>query len=486
MLHLDKSSKTPLYEQIYDQVVERIVSDVYASGTRLSSIRDLAGTLQCSCNTVTTAYKMLIQEGFVISQPGSGYYITSDKLFLQRFKQEMSSSESLVDQRSSNHEDEALIDARREDCLDDAAAAFDFTYRNLEPGSFPQLEWKSLIDDVLLSPIAVSCNFYANADGESHLREVIARHIAVSRGIHCRPDQIIIQGGTQAALHNLTLLFDAKNDSVAMENPGYIGARSVFERCGFKVVPCSVLDDETSFAEAVACSGAKLAYTTPSNQFPMGMVMQEKVRRQLLSWAEQTGAYVIEDDYCYELNYRNKVQPALATLDTQGRVIYMGTFSKSLSPAMRVNFMVLPDALLERWKRIFREAYSAVNWLAQETLARYLESGHYSRHIRRVQLRNKKKYETLKNAIESYMGDRVDIIEGGAGLHVLVVVKDGGTQDELIATAHSAGVAVYGTDRYWMTHPHPLRSCVLIGFSLIEEERIRPGIKRLAQAWFDV
>lgn len=484
MLNLDKSSETPLYEQIYGQVVERIVDDVYAPETRLPSIRDLAGTLQCSRNTVTTAYKMLVQEGFVVSQPGSGYYITGDRLLLQRFKQEASSFELLPGEEPRRLVDEALVDARKEDCFDDAAAMYDFTYRNLEPGSFPQLEWKGLVDDVLLSPIAVSCNFYANADGESRLREVLARYIAVSRGIHCRPDQIIVQGGTQAALHNLILLFDARVDPVAMEDPGYIGARSVFERGGFRVVPCSVLDDGISFADAVARSGAKLAYTTPSNQFPMGMVMQEKVRRQLLAWAEETDAYVIEDDYCHELNYRNKVQPALATLDTQGRVIYMGTFSKSLSPAMRVNFMVLPDALLERWTRVFSEAYSAVNWIAQETLARYLESGRYSRHIRRIQLRNKKKYEALKSAIATYMGDRVDVIEGGAGLHVLVAVKDGRAQDELIALAHSVGVAVYGTDKYWITHPHPLKSCVLIGFSFIEEQEIRLGIKRLARAWF--
>lgn len=246
-----------------------------------------------------------------------------------------------------------------------------------------------------------------------------------------------------------------------------------------------MFDDTICFADAVEHSGAKLVYTTPSNQFPMGTVMREEERRQLLAWAHRTDSYIIEDDYCYELNYRNKIQPALRELDEHDRVIYMGTFSKSLSPALRVNFIVLPDVLLKQWRTCFYEAYSAVSWLTQEVLARYLESGRYSRHIRRVQLRNKRKYEALKDALESYMGNRVNVMEGGSGLHMLVEVKDGRPQDELIALARSAGIAVYDTEKYCMTHPHPLTSCVLIGFSVIEEQLIRPGIKRLTQAWFD-
>lgn len=488
MLRLDKTSKTPLYEQIYDQIVERIASDIYVSGTRLPSIRDLAGSLQCSCNTVSAAYKLLIQEGFVTSQPGSGFYITGDGLLLDRIKLERKSSEALRPQGADACEN-ALVASEFEyadptDDADDPSIVFDFTYRNLEPGSFPQLEWKALNDDVLLSPIAVSCNFYTDSEGEFHLREAIARHIAVSRDIHCRPDQIIIQDGTQPALQNLLMLFDAHADSVAMENPGYTGSRLVFERCGFDTIPCPVIDDETWFVDAVEGSGAKLVYTTPSNQFPMGTVMREEERRHLLAWAHKTDAYIIEDDYCYELNYRNKVQPALRTLDEHDRVIYMGTFSKSLSPALRINFMILPDALLGRWRCCFDEAYSAVNWLTQEVLARYLESDRYNRHIRRVLLRNKRKHETLKDALRSYMGDRINVMEGGSGLHMLVEVKDGRSQGDLIASARSAGVNVYDTDKYWMTHPHPLKSCVLIGFSAIEEQLIRPGIKRLAQAWF--
>lgn len=486
MLRLDKSSQKPLYEQIYAQVVKRIVDGTYVPGTRLPSIRDLAGSLQCSCNTVSAAYKLLIQEGFVVSHPGSGFYITDDKLLIERIKLEEGSSETLGRRDTGSLGGKTSPSrSRQQDSASDVPVVFDFTYRNLEPGTFPQLEWKALTDDVLLSPIAVSCNFYTDSEGEFHLREAIARRIAVSRDIHCRPEQIIIQDGTQPALQNLLMLFDANIDAVAMENPGYTGTRLVFERCGFNTIPCPVVDHEILFADAVESSNAKLVYTTPSNQFPMGTVMRGEERRRLLAWAYKTDAYIIEDDYCYELNYRNKVQPALRTLDKHDRVIYMGTFSKSLSPALRINFMILPDALLKRWRERFDEAYSAVNWLTQEVLARYLESHRYSRHIRRMLLRNKRKYEALKHALKTYMGDRVNVFEGGAGLHMLVEVKDGRPQDELIALARSVGIAVHDTDKYWMTHPHPLDSCVLIGFSTIEEQLIDPGIQRLAQVWFN-
>lgn len=486
LLRLDKSSKTPLYEQIYKQIIERIIDGIYAPGTRLSSIRDLAGSLQCSCNTVSAAYKLLIQEGFAVSQPGSGFYITDDGLFLERVKLERRSIDALGTQDDGSIEkNRARLKSKKADNANVSPVIFDFTYRNLEPGSFPQLEWKALNDDVLLSPIAVSCNRYTDSEGEFHLREAIARHLAVSRDIHCRPEQIIIQDGTQPALQNLLMLFDDKDDSVAMENPGYTGARLVFERCGFDTIPCPVIDDEIWFVDAVKGSDARLVYTTPSNQFPMGSVMSEEERRRLLRWACKADAYIIEDDYCYELNYRNKVQPALRTLDEHDRVIYMGTFSKSLSPALRINFMILPDALLRKWRSCFDEAYSAVNWLTQEVLARYLESDRYSRHIRRILLRNKRKYETLKDALAACMGNRVNVMEGGSGLHMLVEANNGVPQEELIALARSVGVAVYDTDKYWMTHPHPMNSCVLIGFSAIEEQLIRPGIERLAQVWFD-
>ena len=422
-----------------------------------------------------------------MSQPGSGFYVTEDLLLLDRIRLERSSL-SIFDSKPENVlSREACALTSNPSCkgtMDENLKLYDFTYRNLEPGSFPSLEWKALVDDVLLSPVAAACNSYNDSIGEFHLREEIARHIAFSRGVHCDSDQIVIQGGTQPALQNLLMLFDPTLDSVAMENPGYVGARMVFERCGFNAVPCSVIAGESDYVQSVEASNAKIAYTTPSNQFPMGTVLSSSNRKRLLSWAHSTDAYIVEDDYCHELDFQNDMHLALAALDGCERVIYMGTFSKSLSPALRINYLVLPYTLLEIWRTCFKEAYPAVNWLTQETLARYLESDRYSRHIRRMLLRNKKKHEELLNALIEFMGDRINIVQSSAGLHMLVETKDSRSQDELIDSARLAGVKVYGTENYWMTYPHPLENCILIGFSSIRLEHIRPGIERLADAWF--
>ncbi|MBQ3106068.1 MAG: aminotransferase class I/II-fold pyridoxal phosphate-dependent enzyme, partial [Eggerthellaceae bacterium] len=170
--------------------------------------------------------------------------------------------------------------------------------------------------------------------------------------------------------------------------------------------------------------------------------------------------------------------------DRHGRVIYMGTFSKSLSPALRINYLILPPTILERWQHVFSNAYACVPWLSQAVLLRCLKSDQRTRQLRRTQTRCRKKYEALMNALRTYMGDRVDIMTNGAGLHLLVNVKDGRSQGELAALAREAGVRVYPTERYWLREENVMESCMLVGFSAIEEENIEPGIRTLAQAWF--
>lgn len=475
MIQLDPRSEIPLYEQIYRQILADIKEGVYPAGYMLPSIRNLSTTLRCSRNTVGAAYRMLVQEGFVESRPGSGYIVSEH--YLSDLALSLKGKAQVGDASE-------IIEVKQEDIHPLKEALYDFTYGNLQPGTFPTLVWKHLMDEVLLSSEAEQANFYTNNEGEMELREEICRVLTRRRGIRCSPEQIIIQGGTQASLQNLLLLFDPQSDVVAMEEPGYDGARVVFERCQFELAPCPVGLTHKDYLDAVAESHARLIYTTPSNQFPLGLVMNQEMRLELLQWAHDNDAYIIEDDYCYEFNYREQPQAALRTLDHWDRVIYMGTFSKSLSPSLRINFLVLPEKLHERWKTKYYNAYPAVTWLGQKVLARFLASNYSERHINRVQTKARNKYVALMEALAEYMGDRVEVIESGAGLHVLVNVKDGRSQAELIASAREKGVRVYGTDRYWMQENHPLASCILLGFSFIDEAMIRPGIEVLTKAWF--
>lgn len=464
-MHLDDRLDTPLYQQLFDQLRHRIEEGGQPEGSRLPPIRSMAADLGCARNTVENAYALLVQEGYVKSRPGSGY-IVQNVAFLQ------------VDADRSQAPGEKLLGA------DENRVRYDFTYGNLEPGTFPAAAWRAITDDILLSVEHTGCDAYNDPFGEEALRSAIAWRLATQRGIDCTPSQIIIQGGTQTSMQNLLALFDGARDVVAMEDPGYDGVRTVVERARFALAPCRVGAGADVFRADLEASGARLAYLTPSSQFPTCSVMPTDTREAVLKWAERHDAYLLEDDYCRDFRYRERSLPPLASMDRRGRVIYMGTFSKSLSPALRINYLVLPEPLRDRWREAFASSYSPVPWLNQQVLARFMTDGSWDRHLRRVQAKNRRKYETLTRVLRATMGNDVEMLENGTGLHLLVRVRDGRPQDELVRQAAEADVAVYPTKKYWTDPARHVSSTVLVGFSSIAEDDIEPGIRALAAAWF--
>ena len=464
-MHLDDRLDTPLYQQLFDQLRHRIEEGGQPEGSRLPPIRSMAADLGCARNTVENAYALLAQEGYVKSRPGSGY-IVQNVAFLQ------------VDADRSQAPGEKLLGA------DENRVRYDFTYGNLEPGTFPAAAWRAITDDILLSVERTGCDAYNDPFGEEALRSAIAWRLATQRGIDCTPSQIIIQGGTQTSMQNLLALFDGARDVVAMEDPGYDGVRTVVERARFALAPCRVGAGADVFRADLEASGARLAYLTPSSQFPTCSVMPTDTREAVLKWAERHDAYLLEDDYCRDFRYRERSLPPLASMDRRGRVIYMGTFSKSLSPALRINYLVLPEPLRDRWREAFASSYSPVPWLNQQVLARFMADGSWDRHLRRVQAKNRRKYETLTRVLRATMGNDVEMLENGTGLHLLVRVRDGRPQDELVRQAAEADVAVYPTKKYWTDPARHVSSTVLVGFSSIAEDDIEPGIRALAAAWF--
>lgn len=468
-MQLDESSSLPLYRQIYDSIRTGIASGSYPPGAKLPSIRGLAEELQCSRNTVDAAYSLLVEEGFAASRPGSGYRVL-DLPHLVPIPEDPIHGSATSPAHPISSPNPAL--------------RYDFSYGNLEPGTFPASAWRSIIDDLLLSVESRFCDTYTDPAGEWELRQQIAWRLNSGRNMDCTADQIIIQAGTAASIQNLLTLFDNNTDTVCMEEPGYDGARQVFSRSAFSVAPCRVYGAPENFFNDLEAARPRLLYVTPSSQFPTCQVMPIKMRARLIAWAEANNTYILEDDYCRDFRYRERPLPPLQSMDQSGRVIYMGTFSKSLSPALRMNYLVLPPRLLERWHEKFRDAYPTVPWLSQAACARFMANGQWDSHLRRLQMKNLRKYTTLLEALQSTMGQKVDVLENGSGLHLLVDTKDGRSQEELLALARSAGVIAYGTERYWMTKDHPMKSCILVGFSAIREEDIAPGIAALAKAWF--
>jgi GntR family transcriptional regulator/MocR family aminotransferase len=509
MIAIDHGSSTPLYRQIYEQIRSLIMDGSYPAGSKLPPIRKLGEELTISRNTVEAAYLQLSSEGYVNSRTGSGFTVEtldlrpelpvarvseSSENFKTRlaqtglwdepetgFSKKLSRSSTAIvgDIKGSGDDSLALVSTSSIPEI-----SYDFTYGNLEGLSFPAQIWRRLATEVLLGSEADQASVYNDGLGERELRVQIANYLKINAGVHCHPAQIVIQAGTQSSLQNLLTLFDPLRDVIAMEEPGYSGVRAVFENNRFRLFPVPVYQGGGAFIDALYNSHSRLAYCTPSNQFPTGKILSLSARQQLLKWASEQNAFIIEDDYCREYRYNTGPLPSLQSLDHGDRVIYMGTFSKSLSPALRINYLVLPPELLFEWNRHFENYYSAVPWLSQAVLAKYMQEGFWEKRLRKMQAINKHKYLALKGSLEHYMDKKVDIFENGSGLHLLVGDRQRRHQNELIELAAKQGVKVYGTQQYWMSERHPMENFVLIGFSAIAKNDIAPGIAALDRAWY--
>ena len=475
-MNINFTATKALYLQIYDQFKHEIMEGIYSAGQRLPSIRKLADELGVARNTVEAAYRQLLQEGFVSSKTGSGYKVEQLNLHERRFS--ISVNES-VDTYNS-HEKQLIANTQNLS----QTFKYDFCYGDLESGSFPGDTWRKLTADALQSTEARGASCYNDNQGDYLLRLNIANHLRKSRGVRCFPEQVVVQAGTQASILNLMQLFDPALHMVAMEEPGYDAARVAFEQSRFEIIPCPVYNGFGTYIRSLAASDAKLCFVTPSNQFPTGGNIPMRARLQLLDWARASDAYILEDDYCREFRYNAHPVPSLQSLDTSHRVIYMGTFSKVLSPALRMSYLILPPELLAQWQEHFRKSAPTVPWLTQVVLRRFVEQGHWEKFIRRARTRNRQKHETLIQAMNKYLRDRVELVENGAGLHLLVRVRDGRSQEELVRLAAAGDVGVYETNRYWMTDSPARGNYILLGFSAIKKEDIEPGIKALAKAWF--
>lgn len=471
---IDRSLKTPAYRQLYFQISECIEKGKILSGEKLPKIRELASNLGIARNTVEAAYKQLALEGYAKGHRGIGYVVEDLDL-------------SVFDGNASGRSDSALIEASENvrnifPLGSDLGCKYDFAYGNKDLGALPIDIMRAMADKAFRANNFESASLYMDPFGLYGLRKEIAKYVYKKRDIRCVPEQVVIQSGTQAALRKLASLFSERDACVAVEDPGYSIARDAFVEEGYKIEPLPVHMDEANVIERLQNSDAKLAVVTPSNQFPLGFVMSLSMRLKLIDWARKKDAYIIEDDYCCEFRYESSPSPALRAID-KDNTIYLGTMSKILTPAIRISYIILPAALLERWNKRFPSDLCAVPWLEQEMLRLFLESNTWDRYERSTVNTYRKRHDILARSLKSEMGDLVDVLDEGAGLHLLVVDKYERTQEELIELARRKNVRVYPTEQYWTTDPHPMKSSILIGFSKITEEEIPKGIKQLAKAW---
>lgn len=459
---LDSKTNEPLYLQLYQYFREEIQSGGIPSFKRLPSIRELADDLHVSKTTVQTAYQQLLAEGYIESKERSGYFVVEiEKEPFGNMPHVSQPSPSF--KKPSSAQKEMLID---------------FYLSGTDVNHFPFDKWKTCMNQSL-DPDFLS---YGDKQGESGLRAALSDYLRQARAVNCTAEQIVMSAGTQTTVRLLCQLIGMDGKKIAMEEPGYQGVRHVFQELGFEVVPIKLEQDGIHLDE-LKKSGAKVVYITPSHQYPLGMVMPITKRIKLLQWAEENGGLIIEDDYDGEFRYHGKPIPSLQGLDTHGNVIYAGTFSKSLMPAIRMSYFVLPTKLVNIFQEKMNVYDQTVSRLHQRSLQLFMESGEWHRHIRRMKKIYEKKHDLLLHTIKSLMGDHVEITGQNAGLHIAMQVNSDKSPDELVQIAEQTGVKIYSTTVNWISDQEEEPPLILLGFGGLSEKQIVEGIELLYKAW---
>ncbi len=465
--------------QIYETLRDQIASGVFGVDGHLPSSRSLALELGVSRTTVTVAYDQLLAEGFIEVRQGARPQVAKGSLLRGRparaARPRKAAQLSAYGKRLRGVPPSAARHARN--------LIADFRYGDLAPSDFPGATWRRAINATMAQQQDRLA--YDDPRGSKRLRMALQGYLWRARRLRCDLEQIIIVNGSQQGLDLCARLLLDPGDQFVVEEPGYAMARHIFANTGAAAVPIKV-DGEGLLVDRLADVTARLVYVTPSHQFPLGSVMAVARRRTLLDWAGRRNAYVVEDDYDSEFRYDIDPVPPLHTLDAQlnshGNVIYLGTVSKTLSPTLRIGYLVVPHELQASFAmaKQLSDRHSAV--LEQEALASVIESGLYESHIRKMRRLHRERRETLLAAIRLKFGDRVVIAGADAGLHVVAHFLDlpRKLEAELIDAAQRGGIGLHSVAELYATSAKPDHVTLIMGYAALDAARIERGIHVLA------
>ena len=434
---LKKMRGMPLYEGLYRCIREDIRSGKLPAGTKLPSKRALAENLEVSKITVENAYGQLLAEGYIRSEEKVGYFVEN---------MDHTPSKPMGAFFTEEPEPEKILDITAN-----------------SPAFFPFSVWSKLQREVMLDYGEKLLRPLHN-QGCPELRQAIARHLADFRGMVIDPENIIIGAGTDF-LYNLLIQLLGRERVYAVEEPGYGKIRKIYAAGGVRCIGVP-MDDRGVRVDALADAG--VLHISPSHHFPTGLVMPMSRRQELLAWAEQADGYIIEDDYDSEFRFHARPMTAMQTLDQRGRVIYMNTFSKSLTPAIRISYMVLPEELMARYQKLLGFYSCTVPSFEQYTLARFLSRGYFEKHINRM----RKFYKARRNRVAAALAacpyaEKLTILEQDAGLHFLLKVETQLSDQALIARFREAGVRVRTLGSYY--DPPRNDRCLVVNYSGLDE-----------------
>ena len=468
-----KKGSEPLSRQVYQWIRHAIVERALAPGVALPSTRELAEENSISRTVVVQAYDQLIAEGFIAGRRGSGTYVSEH---LHTATARLSQRSAPV--RLSQFGTVVTSIARRglSPISKSGVPRYDFAYGKCSLEEFPLAAWRRILLRRTRSASLRSFD-YGGAAGDAALREAITGHLRRSRAINCDVSQVVIVNGSQQALDLTIRLLLNPGDTIAVEDPQYHGMRQVLLAARLRVRPVPVDHDGIDLKQMPR--HARLAMVTPSHQFPTGAVLPLQRRLALLAWARRANAVIVEDDYDGEFRYEGEPLEPLQSLDRDGRVLYVGTFSRTMFPALRIGYVVAPPPLVP--------AFVAAKWLAdrhtavleQETLAEFIASGAYERHLRRTRRANAMRRDALLSAIVRHLGDRVTITGSRSGTHIVLWPRAKVSEAETITRAALAGVGIYGIAGYYLRKP--TQAGFVMGYANLTVTQIGEGIRRLSE-----
>jgi GntR family transcriptional regulator/MocR family aminotransferase len=474
-VHVSLVGRQDLSGEIYRQLRRAIVEGRLRPGEPLPPSRELARRLSVARTTVTVAYDRLAGEGFVRSRVGAGTFVSEQPVREPAGRAARRRVQGVIRPR-------AIWDSVPTWPSYDRPARFDFRTGVPDATLFPHDRWRRLMAHELRAEPAAG--LYGHPAGHPGLRDAIARHIAVARGVEATADDVTITNGTQQAVDVIARVLLEPGDRVAVEDPGYPPPRRLFEILGARVTGVPV-DREGLVVDALP-RDTRLVYVTPSHQYPLGVSMSLPRRRALLAWAGRNDAAIIEDDYDSEFRFHGRPVEPLQTLDTSGRVIYVGTFSKTLLPGLRLGFVVAPPSLHPAVHLAKRLMDWHTSQLVQATLARFIDRGDFARHVRRVGAVYRKRHALLFDTLTRDFAEHLEVIPSLAGLHLAAVARSASAA-RIAAVARRAsavGVEVQQLARFAVSD-RPAVAGLLLGYGLIRTGDIGPGLERLNACFED-
>jgi GntR family transcriptional regulator / MocR family aminotransferase len=480
----------PLFRQLYRALRQGIVNGTVPAGTRLPATRALAVELSVSRTTVLLAYEQLAAEGYLDGRRGSGSYVQAVDAVAPARRKAVAPTrlESVTPPPPRLSPFGVFLTDRRSRPIFSSYVSgrprlpYDFRYGAPSLQDFPVQIWQRCLGRRARRASA-SFYDYGHPQGSPALRAALAGYLLRGRGVRCDPDQILVVSGSQQGLDLTARLLLAPGDVAAVEEPGYEGARRAFLAAGARLTLIPT-DAEGLDVDALARAGrhARLAHVTPSHQYPLGGIMPYPRRMALLAWAARTGAYLLEDDYDGEYRFEGRPLEALKALDDGGRVVYVGTLSKVMFPALRIGYLVLPSSLVEAFARAKLLADGGSAFLEQEALADFIAGGAFERHIRRSRGWNGERRATLLGALAQHFGERAAVAGANAGLHVVAWLRGVPARRarDVVERAAARGVGVYPVTPYYDTPPSELG--LLLGYGSLPVRNIATGVARLAEA----